>query len=62
MTFDKGEAGWKVASSALRVQGDVPGMSATDFRALADDAKDNCPISQALKGNVALSVEASLVG
>jgi organic hydroperoxide reductase OsmC/OhrA len=37
-------------------------MSAADFRALADDAKDNCPISQALKGNVALSVEASLVG
>ena len=61
VTFDKGDAGWKVASSALRVTGDVPGMSAPDFRALADDAKENCPISQALKGNVALSVEASLV-
>ena len=62
VTFDKGEAGWKVASSALRVEGDAPGMSATDFKALAEDAKENCPISQALKGNVALSVEASLVG
>ncbi|MGZ3586645.1 MAG: OsmC family peroxiredoxin [Candidatus Limnocylindrales bacterium] len=60
VTFDKGEAGWSVASSALRVNGVVPGMAAADFTALADDAKENCPISQALKGNVALSVEATL--
>lgn len=60
VTFDKREAGWAVASSALRVEGEVPGMGADEFQALAVDAKDNCPISQALKGNVALSVEASL--
>jgi osmotically inducible protein OsmC len=60
VTFDKGEAGWSVASSALRVSGVVPGMAAADFTALAEDAKENCPISQALKGNVALSVEATL--
>ena len=28
--------------------------------AAAEAAKDGCPISQALKGNVALSVEATL--
>ncbi len=32
---------------------------ATKLRELAEDAKDNCPISKALKGNVAMSVEAS---
>jgi organic hydroperoxide reductase OsmC/OhrA len=35
-------------------------MSAADFVAGAEKAKDGCPISQALKGNVALSVDATL--
>jgi organic hydroperoxide reductase OsmC/OhrA len=36
-------------------------MDADAFRAEAEAAKDGCPISQALKGNVALSVEPTLV-
>jgi osmotically inducible protein OsmC len=60
VTFDKLEAGWRVVSSALTVRGRVPGMSETDFAAAAESAKDGCPISQALKGNVALSVAATL--
>ena len=62
VTFDKVDSGWKVASSALTVRGWVPGSTADDFRAAAEDARDGCPISQALKGNVALSVEATLEG
>lgn len=62
VTFDKTDAGWKVASSALRVRGVVPGATAEAFKAAAEAAKDGCPISGALKGNVALSVEAELVG
>jgi osmotically inducible protein OsmC len=62
VTFDKVEAGWRVVSSALTVRGVVPGMSAEDFVAAAEQAKDGCPISQALKGNVALSVDAALAG
>lgn len=61
VTFDKVDAGWRVVSSALTVRGVVPGMSAEDFVAAAEAAKDGCPISQALKGNVALSVDATLV-
>ena len=60
VTFDKGEAGWSVVSSALTVRGIVPGIDAATFVELAEAAKDGCPISQALKGNVALSVEATL--
>ena len=60
VTFDKLEAGWRVVSSALTVVGAVPGMFAADFRAAAEAAKDGCPISQALTGNVALSVDARL--
>jgi osmotically inducible protein OsmC len=60
VTFDKVDAGWRVISSALTVRGVVPGMSADDFVAAAEAAKDGCPISQALKGNVELSVDATL--
>ncbi len=60
VTFDKVEAGWRVVSSALTVRGRVPGLDADGFRTAAEGAKDNCPISQALKGNVKLSVNATL--
>jgi lipoyl-dependent peroxiredoxin len=60
VTFDKVGDGWKVVSSALKVRGDVPGAEEEAFRVAAEDAKDNCPVSQALRGNVELSVDASL--
>ena len=60
VTFDQLESGWKVASSTIKVTGKVPGIDEATFDRLADDAKDNCPISAALKGNVELSVEATL--
>jgi osmotically inducible protein OsmC len=62
VTFEKLDAGWTVVSSALTVRGVVPGMSADDFAAEADAAKDGCPVSRALMGNVALSVDAALEG
>jgi osmotically inducible protein OsmC len=61
VTFAQVESGWKVTSSALTVRGEVPGISAEDFRAAAEAARDGCPISGALKGNVELSVDATLV-
>ena len=60
VTFDKLEAGWRVVSSALTVRGLVPGMSAEDFDAAVEATRDGCPISVALAGHVALSVEATL--
>jgi len=62
VTFDKLEAGWRLVASALTVRGVVPGISAEDFTTEAEAAKDGCPISVALKGNVALSVDAALEG
>lgn len=60
VTFAQGDAGWKVASSHLTVLGDVPGIDAATFEQLAGDAKDHCPISIAIKGNVELAVDATL--
>jgi osmotically inducible protein OsmC len=60
VTFDKIGDSWTVVSSELEVKGDVPGSDAAKFVRAAEDAKENCPISRALKGNVKLSVKASL--
>ena len=62
VVFDNASGGWKVTTSTLTVVGDVPGIDLATFEAIADDAKENCPISIALKGNVELRVIASLVG
>jgi len=61
VSFAKGDAGWKIATATITVKGDVPGIDLDTFKALAEDAKDNCPVSVALKGNVDLVVDASLV-
>ncbi len=60
VTFDKVGDNWTVVSSALDVRGEVPGADAEKFKQAAEGAKDNCPISRALKGNVKLSVTSTL--
>ncbi len=62
VTFDKPDpgAGWRVVSSALTVRGRVPGADERSFLDAAEAAKENCPISQALRNNVELSVQATL--
>jgi len=60
VTFDKTDAGWRIKSSALEVIGWVKGIDGAGFEKAAQAAKDGCPISQALKGNVELSLTAKL--
>ena len=61
VTFDNASGGWKVTTSKITVVGDVPGIDLEAFRTIAEVAKENCPISIALKGNVELMVDVSLV-
>ena len=46
VTFQPGEG---ITGIHLTVRGQVAGMSAADFEAAAQDAKANCPVSQALR-------------
>ncbi len=62
VTFARSESGWSIASSHLDVSGRVDGSSQDAFADAAERAKDGCPVSRALKGNVALSVTATLEG
>jgi osmotically inducible protein OsmC len=50
--------GFEVKSSALEVKGWVPGIDAAGFEKAAEDAKNGCPISSALK--IPMSVKAAL--
>ena len=59
-TFDKVGDGWKVTTMELNVVGKVPGLTAAEFEAAAQAAGQGCPISGALKGNVAVTVTAQL--
>ena len=60
VTADKRDAGFTVLSSAITVRGKVAGIDQAAFEAAAIGAKDGCPISRALTGNVELSVVATL--
>jgi osmotically inducible protein OsmC len=54
--------GTGITRSVLEVEGRVPDMDEDAFRSAAEEAKDACPVSQALKGNVELEVTARLAG
>jgi lipoyl-dependent peroxiredoxin len=56
-TFVGGEG---IKSFAVKVRGDVPGVDESAFKEAAEQAKEGCPVSQALKGNVELTVDAAL--
>lgn len=54
VTLDQG----KITTSELTVSAKVPGMSAEQFAAAAQNAKENCPISKSL--NVDITLNATL--
>ncbi|MBX9718528.1 MAG: OsmC family peroxiredoxin [Microbacteriaceae bacterium] len=56
VTFVPGEG---ITGSHLLVSAKVPGLTAEQFQAFADDAKSGCPVSAALTG-IAITLEASL--
>jgi len=56
VTFQPGTG---ITGIALSVHGKVEGMSEDGFRAAAEDAKANCPVSQALAATP-ITLEASL--
>ena len=56
VTFQPGTG---ITGVHITVRGDVPGISAEDFQAAAEDAKQNCPVSKALTGTT-ITLDASL--
>jgi len=62
ITADKSDAGIKVASSHLDAQvHGLTGIEASGLQALATDAEKGCPISNAIRGSVDITVTARAV-
>ena len=59
-TFDRTDAGFRITKIALTVRGDVPGIDEAAFEEAAAGAKENCPVSKALEGNVEITLDAAL--
>jgi lipoyl-dependent peroxiredoxin len=59
-TFDEVGDGFRMTRMRLSISGEVDGLDADGFRDAAEQAKDNCPVSQALSDDVEVSLDASL--
>ncbi|WP_149194938.1 OsmC family protein [Luteimonas suaedae] len=55
------EGGPTMTEIRLKTKAKVPGIDDQKFRAIADDAKQNCPVSKALSA-VPITLEAELLG
>jgi lipoyl-dependent peroxiredoxin len=52
--------GTGITAMALTLEGRVPGLDEEGFRQAAEQAKENCPVSKALAGNVEITLDARL--
>jgi lipoyl-dependent peroxiredoxin len=59
-SFEKVSDGFALTTVRLRIRGDVEGLDEDGFRRAAEEAKENCPVSKALAGNVQIELDAAL--
>lgn len=60
VSLDKTDTGFAVSGSRLKVSGRVPGLDQAAFEDAAARADAACPVSNALRGNLEITVEATL--
>jgi osmotically inducible protein OsmC len=58
-TLDQTDAGFRITKMQLTVRGTVDGIGEDEFQAAAQEAKEGCPVSNALDA-VEISLDASL--
>jgi lipoyl-dependent peroxiredoxin len=58
-TLDQTDAGFRITTMQLTVRAEVEGLDDAAFQAAAKEAKEGCPVSNAL-GGVEISLDASL--
>jgi len=59
-TVEKSGPGFKITTMKLTTRATVPNVEAAKFQELASAAVEGCPVSQALKGNVNIVLDAAL--
>ena len=61
VSLERGESGLKITKSELSVRGSVPGVDAAKFDEIAKTAEQSCPVSNALRGSLEITLQALLV-
>jgi osmotically inducible protein OsmC len=56
----EGEHEYAITGLRLEVRGHVPDIEGADFEALARHADEQCPVSNAVRGNVEVTLDARL--
>jgi lipoyl-dependent peroxiredoxin len=59
-TFDKVGDGFRMTTMRLQIRGEADGVDENGFREAAEQAKENCPVSQALSDDVEVTLDAAL--
>lgn len=54
ITLEKSNDGFEITQSALSLDANVEGITEDEFEKIAQDAKENCPVSQLLNANITL--------
>jgi len=54
ITLEKSDDGFEITQSALSLDANVEGITEDEFENIAQDAKENCPVSQLLNANITL--------
>ena len=60
-TWKKTRRGFPFPQSTWNAEADVPVIEEEEFHKLADDAKENCPVSRLLKGSATITLKARLL-
>lgn len=60
-TVEKVGEGFKITTMKLTTRAKVPNIAAEKFQELAKAAVEGCPVSQALKGNLNVVLDAQLI-
>jgi len=55
VTFEKNDTGFNITKSHLDVEADVSGATQETFAKVAEEAKNNCPISRLLKTEISMT-------
>jgi osmotically inducible protein OsmC len=58
--LDRIDGALKITHMALNVSGDVPEVDQAAFQQIAEEGEKKCPVSNAIRGNVEVSVQAEL--
>jgi osmotically inducible protein OsmC len=61
VSFDMVDDAPTITKVALTVRGRASGIDAEGFARVAAEAKDGCPVSRALQGNVEITLDAALL-